>query len=341
MRSMRLALVVMLLLSASVHAMVLSLTTVPEKEQIEAGEGVLAVAVGGLQAQVLGATPARSADETTEVEPETAKTAKPAQPEEPAPQKIAATEPTRQPVSPRAPGTQAAAPVELKPASDATASIPATPVRAERVTPGTVAPARPERAERAAAKPEDIRPVTAEPVTATQVESPVETALPRIKPAPPKPIREARAEPRKTKTESRKQRSRRAGAKIESRKGAASASRATRQARAGTRAGKATSNGRAALSNYQGLVIRKLRRAKRYPRAAQDREIEGTATLRFTIHADGSVSGARVVRSSGAGILDSAVRQMVARAAPFPRIPAEARRRSLTFTVPVSFNLRR
>jgi protein TonB len=59
--------------------------------------------------------------------------------------------------------------------------------------------------------------------------------------------------------------------------------------------------------------------------------------LSFTITADGGVTGARVSRSSGDAKLDQAGLNILAKASPFPPIPAEAGRKSWKMTVPVDF----
>jgi protein TonB len=53
------------------------------------------------------------------------------------------------------------------------------------------------------------------------------------------------------------------------------------------------------------------------------------------VAANGSVSGVRIVGSSGNPILDDAAIKTVNRAAPFPEIPADAGKSSWTFTLPL------
>lgn len=94
--------------------------------------------------------------------------------------------------------------------------------------------------------------------------------------------------------------------------------------------------GRAALSNYQGLVLRKLQRAKRIL-AARVQHGRGIVHLSFTILRDGSVTSAKVARSSGHAALDEAALALVRKAAPMPGVPGEITGVPLTFTVPVRF----
>lgn len=94
--------------------------------------------------------------------------------------------------------------------------------------------------------------------------------------------------------------------------------------------------GRKATSNYLGRVNARLQRAKRYPRRA--RGAEGTVMVRFTIARSGSVSGIRVVRSSGSAELDAAAVSNVKRASPLPRFPDDMPQSSQTVTVPFRYN---
>lgn len=99
----------------------------------------------------------------------------------------------------------------------------------------------------------------------------------------------------------------------------------------------ASAAGNAAVSNYPGKVVSKLRRALRYPAAAKRQRLRGEAHVQFTVSAAGGVSSVRVVKSSGSPVLDEAAVQTVQRAAPFPAIPPEAARSSWPFTVPLAF----
>jgi len=101
--------------------------------------------------------------------------------------------------------------------------------------------------------------------------------------------------------------------------------------------GRARQTGNAATSNYPGKIVAKLRRSLRYPREARRQRLGGEVRVAFTVTQDGRVSGIRIVRSSGSPVLDQAALETVQRAAPFPKIPAEAARSSWPFTVPLEF----
>src|SRR5690606_6213940 len=111
--------------------------------------------------------------------------------------------------------------------------------------------------------------------------------------------------------------------------------RATAAARNTARNGSEAGN--AAVSNYPGKIVAKLRRALRYPAAAKRQRMRGEVHVAFTVAGSGSVSSVRVVRGSGFPVLDQAAAEAVRRAAPFPPIPAGAARSSWPFTVPLAF----
>ncbi|MDR0881476.1 MAG: energy transducer TonB [Candidatus Adiutrix sp.] len=109
------------------------------------------------------------------------------------------------------------------------------------------------------------------------------------------------------------------------------------QGGAGGGTGQGTKN---ALQAYSSQIRRRLERNKKYPPAAQSKRITGVATISFTVHRNGSVSGARLVRSSGQNILDDEVLALLRRVAPLPPIPPEVTQNSVTLTVPISFSVR-
>lgn len=99
--------------------------------------------------------------------------------------------------------------------------------------------------------------------------------------------------------------------------------------------GTAGGAGSAAVSGYPGRIRTRLLRALRSAAAGGRRPMRGEAEVGFTIAGDGSVSGLRIVRSSGRAALDEAMLGAVRRAAPFPAIPPEAGRSSWSFQVPL------
>jgi protein TonB len=63
------------------------------------------------------------------------------------------------------------------------------------------------------------------------------------------------------------------------------------------------------------------------------------ARVTFTVTASGGLPAASLNDSSGFSILDQAALAMVRRAAPYPAIPPELGRRTVTVTVPIRFDL--
>lgn len=104
--------------------------------------------------------------------------------------------------------------------------------------------------------------------------------------------------------------------------------------------GPATTAGRATLSSYQGTIIAHLARHKRYPEEARARGIRGRSLVSFTIDGSGRVTRAALAGRSGSDLLDRETEAMVRRASPFPPIPPDVGRTSMSFTAPVSFTVR-
>ncbi|MEX5578372.1 TonB family protein [Pseudophaeobacter sp. A-200-2] len=82
---------------------------------------------------------------------------------------------------------------------------------------------------------------------------------------------------------------------------------------------KARQQGNAAASNYPGLILRRIERAKR--RA----NVRGEAVVAFRIAPSGGLAQVAIARSSGSARLDDIALAQVRRAAPFPPPPAGAR----------------
>jgi TonB family protein len=77
-----------------------------------------------------------------------------------------------------------------------------------------------------------------------------------------------------------------------------------------------------------------IERAKRYPLFARDRGIEGKVTAEFSIDINGLPEDVKIKRSSGFKILDSAAKETIIRAAPFPVVRGK-------IEIPITFRLRR
>jgi periplasmic protein TonB len=89
-------------------------------------------------------------------------------------------------------------------------------------------------------------------------------------------------------------------------------------------------------NSWEGKVLARLERFRRYPTAARMRGDEGVAYLRILINREGQVLSAKLERSSGVPALDKAAMEALNRAAPLPRIPPE-RPEELELLVPFEF----
>ena len=198
----------------------------------------------------------------------------------------------------------------------------------------------------------------AEPLPQKQIEAaeappvePVKTAEPTkpLEKAEKKPVEKKAPTPKKvekTKAEENKVAARKQAETEQEAKSTPAKSRKGESGEANTnaqRGASAASNnqassdpGNAAASNYPGKVAAKLRRALKYPKSAVSSS-RGETQVAFTVLANGSATGVRVVSSSGSPVLDQAAMEAVRRASPFPPIPAEAGRGQWAFTVPVLF----
>ena len=71
-------------------------------------------------------------------------------------------------------------------------------------------------------------------------------------------------------------------------------------------------------ADFTSIIKAKIDAAKRYPKLAVRRGLEGSAIIKFRVRRDGEVDEINLVKSSGFGILDRASMKAVKRAAPFP-----------------------
>jgi protein TonB len=95
-----------------------------------------------------------------------------------------------------------------------------------------------------------------------------------------------------------------------------------------------------AVPTWQGQLLGRLQRFKRYPDQARQRREEGIAYLTFSMSRGGQVLSASIARSSGSQALDSETLSLVRRAEPLPPPPPEMAGDPITLTVPVRFSLR-
>jgi protein TonB len=203
----------------------------------------------------------------------------------------------------------------------------------------TAAP-QPEQQKREEPKPEEPKVAAAEPQPAVEAAEPEPTPAPaepakasvaaaaEVEPAPraqepekPKPVEQpvasqppSKQEPTETPREQ---------------------SKPTPPAVAASRSGVGVGSSRE-VRDWAARVSAYLARNKRYPADALARGIGGTASIAFTVDADGRVTSVRLARSSGNASLDRESQELVRRAAPFPPPPQG----KASITVPVNFNVR-
>lgn len=90
---------------------------------------------------------------------------------------------------------------------------------------------------------------------------------------------------------------------------------------------------------YLQNVYQRIQRAKRYPRFARDRGMEGRTHLEFVLSRDGKLLESRVVNSSGHSLLDQEALLTLRRAAPFPKLPDTMRAANVVMNVVITFML--
>lgn len=125
-----------------------------------------------------------------------------------------------------------------------------------------------------------------------------------------------------------------------------SQSQATKAAptqKAATKAAPPASTGpSAAKVSWQSRLMAHLARYKRYPDDARRRNQEGRVTLRFTVDANGRVVSHTLVGRSGSPSLDRATQQMIRRAQPLPKPPADVLRNgTIEVVAPFDYSLQR
>lgn len=91
--------------------------------------------------------------------------------------------------------------------------------------------------------------------------------------------------------------------------------------------------------SWEGRVMARLERHRRYPNAARARREQGVAHVRVSLARDGSVLSLALEQSSGSAMLDQAALETFRRAAPLPAVP-EARKTPLELSFPVEFFMR-
>lgn len=92
-------------------------------------------------------------------------------------------------------------------------------------------------------------------------------------------------------------------------------------------------------ADYFALLSAHLNKRKRYPTEAKKARQQGIVTVRFTVHADGSVTGGTIRKSSGHTLLDTATLELLARVSPLPKFPRSMTKPSVTLSLPIDYSL--
>ncbi|WP_426143754.1 energy transducer TonB [Pseudomonas sp. DWP3-1-2] len=200
----------------------------------------------------------------------------------------------------RWPASQA---IELPPAAMMVELAP-EPVPAPPPPPAVVQPPPPPEPEEQIPEPK----VAEAPKPQIAVQKPVEKPKPKPKPQPPKPIK--KPEPPQEKPVQEKP--------IDTPPTTAKAEKPV--APTPPSPPSPPSN---ALPNWQSDLLRHLARYKKYPEDARRRGMQGVSRLRFVVDAQGNVLSASIAGSSGSPALDRATMEMIRRAQPLPKPPAE------------------
>ncbi|MGA8136754.1 MAG: energy transducer TonB [Pseudomonas gingeri] len=96
----------------------------------------------------------------------------------------------------------------------------------------------------------------------------------------------------------------------------------------------------AAKASWEGTLLAHLSKYKKYPPAAQSRGKEGLNRLRFVVDAEGKVLSYELVGRSGNADLDRATLEMIRRAQPLPKPPADMLTNgSIEIIAPFSYSL--
>jgi protein TonB len=94
------------------------------------------------------------------------------------------------------------------------------------------------------------------------------------------------------------------------------------------------------MADYMAPLQAHLARQREYPRRARQRGIEGTVTVRFTLHPDGRITHAQVIARARSAILNEAARELLERASPAPAFPDDMAQQPITLPVPIRYGLK-
>lgn len=111
-------------------------------------------------------------------------------------------------------------------------------------------------------------------------------------------------------------------------------------ARQGQDRQRAASGQQELAANWAGQIQAAIASAHRMPANAAKRRLSGRTVIRIEVAHDGRLNAARVIESSGSQLLDRAALQTLRRVGRFPRAPQLLTHNSVTFNVPLVFQLK-
>ncbi|MEZ5453525.1 MAG: energy transducer TonB [Thiothrix sp.] len=199
--------------------------------------------------------------------------------------------------------------------------VPAPPPAEPPAPPPVVEPEPPRPEPKPVEKPKpkpEPKPVKKPKVEKKPVEKP--QAAPKAEPQPPKPQPVSRPPPQPA-----------PAVPAVPRPVAPPAPKATPPAQA--------ADNKAAEAAYKARLQNLIASRKQYPRMAEKAEVEGSVVVAFTVKPNGTITGARVSKSSGNNWLDKAAVQAVNAASGALPFPPEIRKPQWAFSLTVNFRL--
>jgi len=196
-------------------------------------------------------------------------------------------------------------------------AVPTSPVSILTLQPPVVVTSTPPETMPTLAPAKPLETLTAEAPVEVQQATP-DTRRPVTRPAKPTATRPKPTTPQRTRTATAPPKPQGGQAAQRGQADGSTTGQAASSSRQGTRS---TMAGNAAVSNYPGLVMRKISRIRKERAGAR-----GKATVGFKVSASGAATSVRILRSSGSAKVDRIAIRHIQRASPFPRPPKGARR---------------
>jgi TonB family protein len=95
---------------------------------------------------------------------------------------------------------------------------------------------------------------------------------------------------------------------------------------------------RAGQEDYSYRLLSRIEKYKKYPKSAKRLGIQGNVVVTFVLDKNGKLKKQQLVNGSGYKVLDNAAQSIIAKASPFPPLPAEYEGET-SFTLPVTFEI--